>query len=58
VIAKTPYALLSFLKGNYNLRKRNECHKSVLRNIDAIAVKKIDKIEKEKKVSRKDFFEN
>jgi hypothetical protein len=26
VIAKTPYALLSFVVGNHNLQERNECH--------------------------------
>ncbi|MBY0030590.1 hypothetical protein H7K20_26265 [Priestia aryabhattai] len=29
-----------------------------LRNIDPIAIKKIDKIEKEKQISRQDFFKN
>ncbi len=30
----------------------------LLKNIDPIAVKKIDKIKKEKKISRQDFFKN
>jgi len=51
VIAKIPYALLSFVVENQNLQERNEYHGYVLQNIDLIAVKKIDEITKEKNIS-------
>ncbi|MGG0309064.1 hypothetical protein ABEY43_28510 [Priestia megaterium] len=54
--AKTPYALLSFVVGNHNLQERTNVIDMFLQNIDPIAVEKIDKIEKEKNISRQEYL--
>jgi len=46
VIAKTPYALLSFIVGNHNLQERNKYHESVFTKYRFSFCKKLDEIEK------------
>jgi len=42
--------------GNHNLQERTNVIDMFLQNIDPIAVEKIDKIEKEKNISRQEYL--
>ncbi len=54
--AKTPYALLSFRGESTTTKEREEKMEIKIRNVDPIAVKKIDELAKKKKMSRQEFL--